>query len=91
MTAEEFIESYSWKRAEEMQAEMQSYGSRRPSKWTFIEKYGDSVVKNTIYFWDCPFKLKSSGMVTWLRAMVLWNEATYALQGFLPLELIKIG
>ncbi|MBD5386933.1 hypothetical protein HDR70_03485 [bacterium] len=30
-------------------------------------------------------------MVVWLRAMVLWNEATNALHGFSPDDLIDIG
>ncbi|MBD5188793.1 MAG: hypothetical protein HDS95_00735 [Bacteroidales bacterium] len=50
MTAGDYIEKYSWRRAEEMQAEMLAHGSRRPPKWTFIERNGDSVVNNTIYF-----------------------------------------
>ncbi len=74
MTVEEFVEEYTWRRAREMQAEMLAQSSRRPKSWTF-ESGGDGSRKTTIYFDGCPCRLKSAGMVAWLRALLLWNEA----------------
>lgn len=79
MNVEEFIDEYSWQRAKEMQAEMLAQGSRRPKQWTFLEKDGS---KYTLYFDGCPFKLKSSKMVDWLRIFVLSTEASTNESGY---------
>lgn len=91
MTTEEFIDNYSKQRAEELQAEMLAQSSRRPKKWTIIEKSGESTRTYTLYFDGCPFKLKSSGMVDWLRAWLLWMEAEDSLHGFKDDERLEIG
>lgn len=91
MTTEEFIDNYSKQRAEELQAEMLAQSSRRPKKWTTVEKSGESTRTYTINFDGCPFKLKSSGMVDWLRVYLLWMEAEDSLHGFKDDERFVIG
>lgn len=91
MTTEEFIDNYSKQRAEELQAEMLAQSSRRPKKWTIVEKSGESTRTYTINFDGCPFKLKSSGMVDWLRVYLLWMEAEDSLHGFKDDERFVIG
>jgi len=94
MTAKEFIETYTWSRAKEMQAEMLAKSSRKPKEWTFVEESDKGVRKDTLYFdKGCPFKLKSSGMIDWLRAFLLWAEAdeTESSNGFSACEQLEIG
>lgn len=72
MTVQEFIDEYSWELARKWHSEMLAAGSRRPKKWSFVEKEGLEI---TIYFDGCPFRLKSAKMVDWLRATLLSTEA----------------
>lgn len=88
MTAEEFIENYSWEWAREIQADMLAHGSRRPEEWSFKEKDGARI---TIMFDGCPFRLKSAGMVDWLRALLLYITATNAKYGFNAIDCLWIG
>ncbi len=71
MTVDEFIDDYSLRRAREIQADMLAASSRRPKEWTFEEVTG----RTTVSFDGCPFRLKSEGMVLWLRALLLFIAA----------------
>ena len=89
MTAEEFIEDYSLRRAREIQADMLAASSRRPKEWR-VEEPGEELY---IYFDGCPFRLKSERMVLWLRALLLLiaaneGETRY---GFSPVDQFAIG
>ncbi|MDE6383971.1 MAG: hypothetical protein K2K79_06445 [Paramuribaculum sp.] len=94
MTSEEFINTYSRQKAEQIQAEMLAAGNRRPKTWTYVtskNEDGEAISRLTIYFDGCPFRLKSSGMVDWLQALLLWNEAEEPHHNFTAQELLDIG
>lgn len=92
MTVEEFIEEYSWQRAKEIQADMLALSSRRPKQWTFVESNGERIIEHIVYFDGCRFQLKSSKMVSWLRALFLWYEAMRdeSMYGFSAAEQLEI-
>lgn len=91
MTLEEFIDDYSLRRAKEMQSEMLAAGNRRPKKWTFLKETEEGTSKLIVDFFGCPFKLKSSGMVDWLRALLLLEKLSDNESGFSAEDLLVIG
>lgn len=89
MTAEEYVDNYSWQRANEMHQDLVAHCDKRPESYTFEIK--ETGGRETINFFGCPYRLKDKKMANWLRAISLTSTANNTENEFSAEDRLYIG